>query len=319
MKNSLKHSSKYGTFLKSSIPYIFYTLLLIFLVLYIQNIDFQSLRNLKINWSLVLLATLFGIVTRYWGAYIWLVILKGLGAKKLNNKAELIYIYAKSWLARYIPGTAPWILGKIYFASKQGISKNKLAVSSMLEGAIQVTVVMVLGFILLIFDSRLDILDDSLKALMVIVIAVSMVALVPAIFNRIMAAFYKIVRKKQFAKEHYANKEIIAKGASLYVIGAILNGISFFYISKSIFPDLDFSNMLFLIGAMSLAGAASMLAFFAPSGLGVREGILLVLLGLIMPAEYALVITVFTRLWSILVDLIFYAISFLHRNWLARV
>lgn len=291
---------------------------MIFLILYIRNTDFQSLRGLKIDWSLVLIATFFGIITRYWGAYIWLVILKGLGAKKLNHKAELVYIYAKSWLGRYIPGTAPWILGKIYFASKQGISKNKLAVSSMLEGSIQVTVVMILGFILLIFDPRLHVLSSSLKILMATVIVVSMIALIPAVFNRVMAAFYKMVRKKQFAKEHYVNKEIITKGASLYAIGAILNGISFFYISKSIFPDLDFSNMLFLIGAMSLAGAASMLAFFAPSGLGVREGILLVLLGIIMPAEYALVITVFTRLWSIIVDLVFFAISFLYRKWLYR-
>lgn len=314
MKNSLKHYSKYGTFFKSSIPYIFYTLLLIFLVLYIQNIDFKTLHNLEVDWLLVLVATFFGIITRYWGAYIWLVILKGLGAKKLKNKSELVYIYAKSWLGRYIPGTAPWILGKIYFASRQGISKNKLAVSSMLEGAIQVTVVMVLGFVLLIFDSRLDILDSSLKVVMAIIIVVSIVALIPAIFNRIMATFYKIVRKKQFAKEHYADKEIITKGAGLYVIGAFLNGISFFYISKSIFPDLDFSNMLFLIGAMSLAGAASMLAFFAPSGIGVREGILLVLLSIIMPAEYALVITVFTRLWSIIVDLMFFGLAFVYRK-----
>ena len=65
------------------------------------------------------------------------------------------------------------------------------------------------------------------------------------------------------------------------------------------------------MGASSLAGAVSMLAIFAPSGIGVREGIQLALLSIIMPTEYALVITVFTRLWGVAMDFIFLGTSYL--------
>jgi uncharacterized membrane protein YbhN (UPF0104 family) len=53
-----------------------------------------------------------------------------------------------------------------------------------------------------------------------------------------------------------------------------------------------------------------MLAFFAPSGIGVREGIQLALLNIIMPAEYALVITIFTRLWGVVTDFLFFGIAY---------
>jgi uncharacterized membrane protein YbhN (UPF0104 family) len=67
--------------------------------------------------------------------------------------------------------------------------------------------------------------------------------------------------------------------------------------------------MLFVMGADTLAGAIGMIVIFAPSGIGVREGIQLTLLSLIMPKELALIITVVTRLWNVLVDLLFFALG----------
>jgi uncharacterized membrane protein YbhN (UPF0104 family) len=52
-----------------------------------------------------------------------------------------------------------------------------------------------------------------------------------------------------------------------------------------------------------------MIAVFAPSGLGVRDGIQLVLLSLIFPNEIALAITIFSRLWSAAVDVLFYLVA----------
>lgn len=69
------------------------------------------------------------------------------------------------------------------------------------------------------------------------------------------------------------------------------------------------------MGAFNLAGAIGMLAIAVPSGLGVRDGIQLILLGVIMPPEIALAITVAARLWSLLIDVLFFVIAaVLHRN-----
>jgi uncharacterized membrane protein YbhN (UPF0104 family) len=99
------------------------------------------------------------------------------------------------------------------------------------------------------------------------------------------------------------------RGASLYLADAVVNGLSLFFIAKAVDPSLAYGNIVFAMGAASLAGAASMLAVFAPSGLGVREGIQLVLFSLIMPKDLALAVTVITRLWSVAMDLAFFGIS----------
>lgn len=308
-------NSKAKKWLTIGIPAVFYTLLAIFLVVYLQNIDFSQLQNVTFSWHYIAIATVVALAFRYWGAFIWFVLLKGLGAKNLKpNLMVLIYVYAKSWLGRYIPGTAPWILGKIYFASKQGISKNKLAVSSLLEGGLQIVVLMAISLIFLLLDGRLNVIGAEYKILLGAAIAVCFIALIPKVFNTIIAFAYKLIKKKTFDKEHYVTGKLILRGSLLYVGGALLSGLSLFFIAKAVYPELAYENIFYVMGAANIAAAASMLAFFAPSGLGVREGIQLLLFSSIMPTEIALVIIVITRLWSIVIDLLFFGLGFAARS-----
>lgn len=285
---------------------IFYISLVVFLALYLRSLDSSSLQQIEINWYYLALAMLIGVSVRYWGAYVWYSLLRSLGAKNIEDKHGLAYVYAKSWMGRYIPGTAPWILGKIYFASKHGVSKNKLAVSSLLEGGLQVTVVMALAFLMLMFDVRLNDISIELRGLMTVVLIACLIALVPAVFNKIVAAAYRIVRRKPFPIEHQASTRTILSGVGLYTIWSILGGLSLFFIAKAVAPSLGYDNLLFVMGAGNLAAAVSMLAFFAPSGIGVREGIHILLLGIIMPAEIALIVTIMTRLMGVIMDITFF-------------
>lgn len=296
------------------VPLVFYLLLIAFLVVYLKSIDYSTLGEASFHIGYLAVATVLALGFRYWGAYIWTVLLRSLGAKNVKLSRTLIYVYAKSWLGRYIPGTAPWILGKIYFAARQGISKNKLAVSSLLEGALQIIVQMIFALALLAFDPRLNIISGHMKVLIVLAAATLSLFLVPRLFNWSVAVVYKLIRKRQLDKEHYASGKTITKGFGLYVVGSIISSLSLFFIAKTVYPELGYDQIFFVMGVGTLAGAVSMLAVFAPSGIGVREGIQLVLLSLIMPTEIALVITVVTRLWSVVVDLMFYALSFMLRG-----
>lgn len=298
-----------SAWLRRLIPVAFYVLLIIFLVLYLRSIDFSKLANLDLNWWYLLLASLLALVNRYLGTLTWFVILRSLGATDLHLQKQLIYVYAKAWMGRYIPGTAPWILGKIYFASQHGISKQKLAVSSLLEGGLQIVTMLVFSLVLLAFDKRLDVLGGGFKLLMLLVAVAGVIILAPSVYNRLVNLAYRLLRHKTISTENLATKHTIMQGASLYLIGAIVNGFSLFFIAKGVDPALGYHNLAFAMGAASLAGAASMLAVFAPSGLGVREGIQLVLFSLIMPRELALAVTIITRLWSVGIDFVFFGLS----------
>jgi glycosyltransferase 2 family protein len=291
------------------IPFIFYIVLGIFLVLYLQRIDYSIFKNTSFDMLYLLIATFFGIVVRYWGAYIWIILLGKLSNKKPTNIADLFFIYAKSWIARYIPGSVAWIASKVYFASKLGISKNKLAVSSLLEAGLQVTVVMGSALALLLLDSRFQSIDITQRLAISGALLLCIVALVPYVFNMLVSLVYRIVKRKSFPKEHYVTGGLVIRGSLLYLAWSLLGGLSLFFIAKTFYPALGYSDLFFVMGVSNLAGALSMLAFFAPSGLGVREGIQLALLSLIIPTEIALVITIATRLWSVLVDFIFFGLA----------
>jgi uncharacterized membrane protein YbhN (UPF0104 family) len=132
---------------------------------------------------------------------------------------------------------------------------------------------------------------------------------VPPVFNRIVSVAYRLLRHKVLDKEHLASGGTILKGVLLYGIGGLVNGVSFFFIAKAVDPSLSYHNMTFVMATGNLATAASMLAIFAPSGIGVREGIQLVLLSAIMPKELALLVTITTRLWGVVMDIIFFGVS----------
>ena len=307
----MRNSHSIRNIIFKTFPYLFYAALLVFLVLYLQTIDLSKLRTLRPDWSFLALASILALVFRTWGAYIWTVLLRSLGASTVRLTPTLLYVYAKSWLGRYIPGSAVWIIGKVYFASKQGISKNKLAVSSLLEGALQIIVQLLFAITILAFDSRLNQVTYQVKLLMIAAIAGLVLLLVPKVFNTAVSIFYRAVKRKAFSIDHYASGSTISKGFLLYVAGSVINSLSFFFIAKAIYPDLAYGDMLFVMGVTTLSSAVSMVAVFAPSGIGVREGLQLALLSIIMPTEIALAITVLSRLWSVAIDLIFFGIAWL--------
>lgn len=85
----------------------------------------------------------------------------------------------------------------------------------------------------------------------------------------------------------------------------MLSGTAYYFITLGVYPSLKLTDAAFVIGAASMASAISMLAVFAPGGLGVREGVQALLLALVMPAPIALVVVVVTRVWSLAVDGLF--------------
>lgn len=294
--------------LSRGIPIAFYVVLVVFLALYIKGIDWNEFGKAQFNIVFLIVATLFSLTFRYWGVGIWFFLLGKLGAGSLRGKyTELAYVYAKSWLGRYIPGAATWIVGKVYFASKLGISRARLGVSGLLEGALQIAATLALGLFLLVIDPRTEALDAWYRIAMLVAFVLCVVALIPRVFEFLVNLALRIVRRPPLDRSLFPRTSTMLASAGLYLGGALIAGISYYFISATIYPHIRATDILFIVGATSIASAASMLAIFAPGGLGVREAILGVLLAVVMPSEIAALIVVVTRVWSIAVDALFFA------------
>lgn len=292
----------------------FFAAVVVFFVLYLRSVDWQRLAHLHIGWEYLAAATVFAVAFRYWGIMIWRFILRDLGAERLPNFIILSNVYARAWMGRYIPGGVTWIAGKVYMASSHGISKSRLAVSSLLEGGMQIIAVMVVSLLLLGFDARLNIIPVQYKLLMIVFAALLLVMLTPAIFNRLMRLAYFVVKKKAPHQELLINGKAVLRSFVLYAAGSFILGLAEFFVTRTIDPGLSWHDFWFVVGAFNLAGALGMIAIGVPSGIGVRDGAVLLLLSAIMPKELALAVTVSSRLWSAFSDVVFFGVAtFIHR------
>jgi uncharacterized membrane protein YbhN (UPF0104 family) len=63
-------------------------------------------------------------------------------------------------------------------------------------------------------------------------------------------------------------------------------------------------HISFLVGALAFSNILGIVAIFAPSGLGVREGALVYLLSFIMPGSIAVIISILSRIWTTLIEMV---------------
>jgi uncharacterized membrane protein YbhN (UPF0104 family) len=101
----------------------------------------------------------------------------------------------------------------------------------------------------------------------------------------------------RFKKELDIPAKEIGYGLLAFVITWILFGLSLGLTIRSISGDLiDFGDWPIWIGAVSAATSIGFIAIFAPGGLGVREGLLWMVLSLHIPEKQAMAAAVLLRL-----------------------
>ncbi|HVW23313.1 MAG TPA: lysylphosphatidylglycerol synthase transmembrane domain-containing protein [Candidatus Saccharimonadales bacterium] len=290
--------------------------ILFFLLLYLKSIDWHKIAQLSVNWYWLVLASVLAMAGRYWAVNVWRVILSCLGVEKLPPYGAMAQVFAKAWMARYIPGTVAWVAGRIYLASQYGISVSRLTVSSLLEGGMQIVAGIVLSLILIALGGNVSDISMPVKVFAVVVALLSMLALLPPIFNRILHVAHLAVKRRKASDELRVNGKAVSRSFLLFCIGTLIAGTANYFVAKSIMPHLGGDHYLYMVGVFGLAGAIGIATPFLPSGIGVRDGIQLVLLALIMPKETALAVTVLSRLWSVVVDVLFFlvAVGFHHRQ-----
>jgi glycosyltransferase 2 family protein len=294
------------------LAYLFYLLIISFIGYYLYTLDYNTFTNINFNTAIFVISILIGSLGVMWGAYMWLLLLQGLGAKEID-KTTLLYVYGKSWLGRYIPGTAPWILGKIGFASEQGISKKKLGASSLLEALLQLISTIITSLLLILMSRKFISLPTFAWIILIVGLITCLILVYPKYFNGLLNFVFLKIKKQKLGLENSTNFKLNVKIIFLYSIGTLITAFSLFLVARSvayISPD----SIPYVMGVSTLSGAIGMMAIFVPSGLGVREVTQTALLSVIMPVDQAILISVLSRFWSIFTDLLFFmAVYFLYR------
>ncbi|WP_169816441.1 lysylphosphatidylglycerol synthase domain-containing protein [Demequina soli] len=289
------------------IRWAFYLLIIAAFGYFIATVDWASLEGASVNWGWLVLASVIALGFRYLGVIVWRRVLTRLGAHELPRFRTMSDIYAKAWLARYVPGTVPWIAGKIYMAAQHGISKSKLAVSTLVEAAAQVVAVGTVSLLMLAVDPRIGEVSPFFRVVVAIGAVLGLVAMAPPVFNRLLAFGLKILKRGTPVEVGW---RLVSEALGLYAFGALLSGAAFALMTRAVAPEVQSSDMLFLIGAFGFSGVVGMLTPLVPSGLGTRDATQMALLLIVLPASTAALVVLVSRVWSAAVDVLFWLVAY---------
>jgi Predicted integral membrane protein len=205
--------------------------------------------------------------------------------------SSLFEIYFKSQFAKYLPGGLWNNVGRFYLCKNNGVDSKNVITSLILENLLNVVAsVIILISMLSLFKIQLIKISFPLLVLGLLIL---IIILHPKVFSKLFKLIGRFF-KKDVAIENYDFSFILLMLA-YYIFSWVLFGISFGIMICS-FTKVTFNQFLFSIVSFP---ASWVFGFLSPSpgGLGVREGILVFLLNNFFSNQLSVYISVISRLW----------------------
>lgn len=225
----------------------------------------------------------------------------GFGARMAWKSACVV-----SWVpapAKYIPGKIVGLAGAIYLFKSYGIS-TRIAASVMV---LHVGLTVLIGFLVVLVGSiwtPFVSLSSPLGGAVAGSVLIGMVSLHP----RILAALLRYLPGHRTKDYDFPDPGHYAITIAIVTVQWVLSGIALWLCLRAVHP-LSTQVLPMVITSSALAMVVGVLAVFAPGGLGVREGILLLALDPYAPSAVIGVAVVSIRLVQVLVDVALSAVG----------
>jgi uncharacterized membrane protein YbhN (UPF0104 family) len=243
-------------------------------------------------WSSLLISFLILLGYLFFRVYIWMVMLHKMEASlSLRKCLKISFI---STMGKYLPGKVWLVLGKVYLAGKEGIPKPIALASAVLEVVLELTASIVFFLLFLSTRPELTALSDNLLYILICAVAAGLVMLHPKVFYAVINGVLRWM-KKETVQESLGYTAMIYLFVN-YMILVLVQGIAFYFFVNAI-CFIPLSTIFGLSASVAVAGALGTLSIFAPSGLGVREGILALLLANYVVSPVAVLISLLARIW----------------------
>lgn len=250
-------------------------------------------------WAVVIsfLAVVAGYLARF-AAWTRLASLFGLHAPV--RKAGRAYFL--SVLGRYIPGKLGLALIRIEAYRPHSPERVALATGTELVTALSAAFILMFGGI----ASAPGIFPAWMKWAAPAGILITLALLSPPVLHRLAGLIFRLTGRKQPGRLPGYGQMLGL--TALYIVPGLLQGIGLYVLLLSLGP-VPPGSYLTITGVYYTAGLAGMLAVFAPGGLGVREGILMLVLPLVVPRESAIIAALLLRFVMIAAELFLAGVS----------
>ncbi len=240
----------------------------------------------QMGFSALLLIIAFGLMVG-----IWLFIMRRMGEHLTFTRGWRIWFISN--LGRYIPGKFWQVATLIWLAGEEGISRRITGASVIIGHVLSILASLVM-FIFL-FSNEAELLSPRLIIALIILVVLLLCMVYPKNLERLLNWGLRFFRKE--AIEVRLTLKDIVYIFLLYLCGWMLYGIAFYYFVDSLVP-VSYNRLLETASIFAVSYVLGFVVIIAPGGLGVREGIMALLLAQIVPAYLAVGISVFARIWA---------------------
>ena len=217
------------------------------------------------------------------------------------SPSETLKIWFHSQLGKYLPGKIWLFLSRFHFYESKGQSKKVISVAIYLE---VVTMIVAAGLIflaaLILFKEMQSVYSGKTFWWIVLAFMLAFVCLHPRILERILN--WTLVRFKREPVSLSMSYLDILFVLFICIVSWVIGGIGFYLFVDSVYPVTP-SYILFLTGALAISSTLGLIAIFAPSGLGVREGALVYILSFMMATPVAVILSILTRIWITFIEI----------------
>lgn len=279
-----------------------------------ENWDRVAAEHLSFDWLWVIATIIFALAVPVTGL-IWGRMLRVLDREARVSSIEAIAVQCLSWLLKYVPGQVGSVINKVVWAGRKGISRTLVVITFVYENVFLqlASIVPAVGILLIslgpeIFGANVTLLVVPLLVLVPLVLIVC-----KPFFHRIVSIPARRALKQDVPREYFLSSLQSLRFFVEFLFPRILNGAGFVMIAatvSAVAPD----QWAPFAAAYILAGAIGILAFFVPSGLGVREAIIVLILSQYIPVAEAIVISLLARLLSTIGDALIALIYLLARR-----
>jgi hypothetical protein len=299
-------------FISRLIVVAFYALVGYFLYRYFVNLELERIQTISFQWIYLAPMLIISFVHKFiqpWTLYFLL-------PTKPKPYWQFNFVYAQSWISRYIPGKVSMVAARLFNAEQIGSSKSALAITFFAEVGIQVALGVIIGLILMSTMPQALAIEADLYWLMILLIIAIPIVLYPKIFNffvRLGFGLLNRLKKNKIEQIPEITGAAIIRAVLVTLPALVLFGLAGYFalllLSNTGSVVSLYPEGIYLVGLVCFTSYFAVLFLFSPSGLGVRESLQLALLANLVNSEVALAFVVVLRLSEVGADLLYYLTS----------
>ena len=230
----------------------------------------------------------------------WRVLLEDLGTHLALPPASSVFLVWQ--LGKYLPGSVWTVVAQAEMGARLHVPRRRMAVVCILSIGLAVLTGCLLGI-----PAVPRLVDRESQAFsgwwIVLAVVLGAVLLWPRLLNALIAWGLRLLRREPL--EHELSGRAIALASAWFVAAWVSTGLGTFSLAHSVAPEAPVGPLLVTsVGGFALASAAGMFSFLVPAGVGVRDGVLALLLVTLMPLSAATAVVVVARFLAVLADLL---------------